>query len=635
MSEIKLLPSQSELIGQIERVVTARPSFVVLNGEEGSGKTFLSHYLAANGVSPEKNYRTVIFRSNPDSTAADVRDCFIKSMFNADIFDKNDDLSETARMFEISQKNFLLIVDAVDYYDQDFLNELYRFYLNYGKLLDLSVVVTTSHLLVDLITPPDGGRPDVFEVTISCLSPGEKISLLKTLIGRKVVSERLRDISFEELADDCGSQPNQIVEFAERFVMNTFSGSAEGVYRSEAESIVPNEDGAQLKMNKAISNPKGPGKAVVICVAVILTIALVGVSSLLLKQMPAPGDQDEVLVTVHTDLNDPARPRPQGTDRDQQTVVNSMIAGEGDSHVTGGEFDDGGDDVFGGNISDEALKPAGDDDDNGSEQTASAGEGPAAPDSTVSAPVQTAEVSPQVTTPSAPKATDKPDTATAASGKEQQAPAPAAQDAAGRTETAGVTKPADKGETTAAAAGKNGSEAPASQATKPQTQTATAAKDNRPAQQQAGKDSTAKPVTAGGRDQNAGKNNGAATAQSTAAPAAQGTTRSTSRNQTQTAAKAGEVRPFVDDKAARQAPGKTAATGNFVVQVACNSKITDLQDRKRKLGDSAFIYERKHALKYVLAVGYYATRQEAQAAARKIGNGAFVKSADAVSKERN
>lgn len=590
MSDIKLLPSQSELVNQIVSVVNAKPSFVVLNGEEGSGKTFLSHYLAANGFSEGVHYKVVIFRSLPDSQVSDIRSCIIKGVFNTDLFDKNDDLSETARMFETDQQNFLIVIDAIDYYDQNFLNELYRFYVNYGFVLNLSVVITTSHLLVDLIRIKDvKNPPEVYEVTISHLSPGEKITLLKTIISRKVVSENLRDISFEELADDCGSQPNQIVEFAENFVMNNFKAT-DNISRDEVESGITNQDGALHKMNKSIPGPKGPNKIVVIVVAAILTIALLGVITMLLKRQPGNISQEEVLVTTHTELPSAVKngSGQSGEQLVETDMVNNMIKGVDENpSVDPDGIDDGGD-VFAGNISDEALKP---------ETDTVPSDNPSKTENHDEIAINTDPVKPTDT-----KVT------------EQGSDTVASADLPGKTDNKETVSTKQDDKQSPAVSSKN----------EQQSGTVTTAKTEKQEKQQ-----TSQPKTDAAQVKNDPKNTNVAANQKDRND--RNTAKKPEQKQTAPAVKVGEVRPFNEVSG----QSKVSTSGNYVVQVACSSNISDLQAKKKKLGDSAIIYERKNnALKYVLVVGYYSTQQEAHQAAKKIGGGAWVKTTAAVRNEK-
>ncbi len=592
MSDIKLLPSQSELVEQIVNVVKAKPSFVVLNGEEGSGKTFLSHYLAANGFSEGQHYKVVIFRSLPDSQVSDIRSCIIKGVFNTELFDKNDELSETARMFETDQKDFLIVIDAIDYYDQNFLNELYRFYLNYGFVLNLSVVITTSHLLVDLIRVKDAKTPpEVYELTISHLSPGEKITLLKTIISRKVVSENLRDISFEELADDCGSQPNQIVEFAENFVMNNFRGTdREGT--GEVESFIPNHDGALHKMNKSIQGPKGPNKVLVIVVAIILTIALLGVITMLLKKQTANGPQEEVLVTTHTNVasSDQNNQNQSGEKIVETDMVNNMIKGTDDSGSVVTDGDNNGGEVFAGNILDEALNPV---------------EDPAAKVK-VEGTSGSAEIEVNAGADNTSiKVTDA--TEQISGGESSSDSSNLSEKVVANTEKNPAVEEKRKNEhqTEASSAGKTADSGNDKNqvAAKPTVQAKNDKTTVQPKNDKADKPS--------GREASSSKK--------------------TEHNAAATTAKVGEVRPFNEVNGSP----KTSATGKYAVQVACSSNISDLQIKKKKLGDSAIIYERKNnALKYVLIVGYFSSQQEAHQAAKKIGGGAWVKSTDAIRNEK-
>ena len=109
--------------------------------------------------------------------------------------------------------------------------------------------------------------------------------------------------------------------------------------------------------------------------------------------------------------------------------------------------------------------------------------------------------------------------------------------------------------------------------------------------------------------------------------------------QSNTSLKVGEVKSFAElsnnKPAANDKPNAAPSAKNFVVQVACSANKADLQAKRSKYGDGAFIYERNNnALKYVLVVGYFATQKDAANAAKKIGNGAFTKSMAAVNKER-
>ncbi len=628
MSEMKLLPSQSELVTQIAQVIMAKPSFVVLNGEEGSGKTFMAHYLAANGIY-KHDFRTAIFRGSSEAKTSDVRRCIIKNLFNADIFDSNDDLSETARLFEIDQKNFLIIIDAIDYFDQNFLNELYRFYINYGVVLNLSVIITTSHILVDLINTTGGEKPKVFEVTISHLSPGEKISLLKALISRKVVADRLRDISFEELAEDCGSQPNEIVEFAENFVMNKLNGdlNSNPVDKNLSE---PNQSGAIRIMNQSIKDPKGPNKILVIAVAVILTIALLGVIAMLLKKQPSVNEQEEVLVTTNTSVKQSGSSTISGDQLVEKQMVDGMIKGDDQNKPDLVGTNDDGDDVFGGNMPSD-LDPPHPNTTKDSDTTENSGVADNQDQSSDSKVDDAAKDDKGVAV--ADNTSQDGQTPTADSKKDEIIiPVdPKAQNAAVDTKDQGTS--ASKSDDKTAVAGKN--DKSDTSVKTDNTAKSDSAKTNTAKTDSAKTDKTDKTSKPEKADQQTAKKDEKTNTAKTDKKTEKPVTGTAKQDNKTTNVKPGVVYPLDEVAGKNGSTVKPQSTGNFVVQVACADNINALQNQKKKLGESAFIYERKNnALKYVLVVGYYGNRADAQKVAKKIGNGAWVKSVSAVRGEK-
>ena len=357
-------------------------------------------------------------------------------------------------------------------------------------------------------------------------------------------------------------------------------------------------------MTNSISGPKGPNKIVVIVVAVILTIALLGVIALLLKRQPAPEEQEEVLVTTHTDLahNGIGLQPTSGEKRLEQEVVDSMIKGDDGAGLSGQNEDET--DIFAGNIPDGALKPL-DGDGNRTGPKSEEGQKPEVEiDVTGPAVADGGDVAAKAEANRAEGA-DKPDPAAGNDEKpavaQSQQPDRKTEDKKTDEKKTDGKKADDKktGEIAGGSDAKPKDEAkPLNQGKKEKTEVARA-------------DDAKKPGRDKPKDQKAD-------------------------SQKKPALKAGEVVPFETAQTDKPSSNlKTSAQGNFVVQVACNSNIGDLQSKKKQLGSKAFIYERKNnALKYVLVVGYFATRSEAAAEARRLGGGAWVKSADAVRKEK-
>lgn len=573
---------------EICRAVIESPSFIIINGEAGGGKTVIAEALEKSGVDSQKTFNRCLFRSTEKSTAGEVRKYIISQLFGSVIFDPDDHLSDTAQMFEITKSRQVVIIDNIDYFDKGFLNELYRFYENYGQTYTLSVVITTGHLLTGLIEPVERKAPRYHEFTIRRLSEGECYLLFSGWV--KQLSRGRQDIKIlaPELLNNIGHQPAQIVKFAEKYVMDNFNqnqGNESAKPNKEearfSSTVIDNDDVPRV-IKHSIKKPSGPNKVLVIGIALVLTVALVGVIVMLLKKQGDTAKPEEVVVASQASsdtetviqspkLNDQNQ---AGGDMSEQEMVDSMMKG----------IDDG-------NPSD-VLPPL---------------------ENTQPVDIEVSFNDPEI------------------SGPEKKDPANASNVAPEQTgQVAGNTEPSQEEQKTDVKPVKEEKKADA----KPVQEEKKA--DVKPAQEE--KKMEVKPVQeekkAEVKPTQEEKKADIKPVQKKTVQEKTAVKPSQEKKNNKATVEVGVVYPFAGDEKSSAKDSTVKTSGNYVVQVACNSSMASLQTLKNKLGSNAFIYERKNnSLKYVLVVGYYSTQQEARAAASKIGNGAWVKSAAAMHKE--
>lgn len=573
---------------EICRGVIESPSFIIINGEAGGGKTVIAEALEKSGVDSQQTFNRCLFRSTEKSTAGEVRKYIISQLFGSVIFDPDDHLSDTAQMFEITKSRQVVIIDNIDYFDKGFLNELYRFYENYGQTYTLSVVITTGHLLTGLIEPVERKAPRYHEFTIRRLSEGECYLLFSGWV--KHLSRGRQDIKIPapELLNNIGHQPAQIVKFAEKYVMDNFNQNQDN------ESAKPNKEGARFSssvidnddvprvIKHSIKKPSGPNKVLVIGIALVLTVALVGVIVMLLKKQGDTAKPEEVVVASQASsdtetvvqspkLNDQNQ---AGGDMSEQEMVDSMMKGIDDGNPP------------------DVLPPL---------------------ENTQPVDIEVSFNDPEI------------------SGPEKKEPANASNAAPEQTgQVAGNTEPSQEEQKTDVKPVKEEKKADA----KPVQEEKKA--DAKPAQEE--KKVEVKPVQeekkAEVKPTQEEKKADIKPVQKKTVQEKTAVKPSQEKKNNKATVEVGVVYPFAGDEKSSAKDSTVKTSGNYVVQVACNSSMASLQTLKNKLGSNAFIYERKNnSLKYVLVVGYYSTQQEARAAASKIGNGAWVKSAAAMHKE--
>ncbi len=572
---------------EICRTVISAPSFIIVNGEAGGGKTTIAEALFNSGVDSQQTYHRSLFKSSPNSSVTDVRKYLIAQLYGSDIFDPDDMLSDTAQMFEVTRPKQLVIIDNIDYFDKGFLNELYQFYENYCQPYTMSVVITTGHLLTDLIDYNGGNPPRYKEFTIRQLSEGEQTLLLTNCVKRFSSGVQLDQNVATNLLKETEHQPAQIVKFAENYVMDNLNrtpGSDNANSNDEPQkfssTVIENDDVPQV-IKHSIKKPTGPNKFLVVGIAVVLTVALVGVIVMLLKKQDDTTHSEEVVVASQsTNTNSPETvvQTPTLNDQDQigaeQQMVDNMMKGIDDgSLVTTVDIDD--------------LPPL--------ENTQ---------------PVDIASNVDNV------DVVNQPEEIKSAEHNEVPVNNEVVVDKT-VVEPVKPVEPAQPSSEKVVVVDNTAKEAPA---VKPSQE------KKEPAEKPA---SSKKENNKVAQDQNQKKN------EVTVKPAQEKVVNN------KPTVEVGVVYPFDGSKkpAAKSANVSTnieaKSSGNYLVQVACNSNINSLQAMKNKLGSNAFIYERKNnSLKYVLVVGYFSTQQEARAVATKIGHGAWVKSAAAMRNEK-
>lgn len=635
MTDIDLLPSQSDLLRKVQSGIMDGPAFIIINGEQGAGKTELARVLADGKVDAHGTWNTVLFEAKRQSRAADVRRAVINSLCGAAVFDPNDPLSETAKIFGINKKNCAVIIDSIDYFDRNFLNELYAFWHEFGAQINMSVVVTTSHLLRNLIKPKDGSQAKFVEFTFTRLTEGEKRQLItKTALRLYGEQSVPKGNALDAIVKETQAIPAGIVSYMEK---HDPSDTTENGSSSKAETekkIEPAPDNSKIDAKAAIQPepvmakpqvmhrtkaPSGPNKAVVIAAACVLSLALAGVIAMLLmqdKETQTP-DPEEVVAATTIRSNDDSGESIKIADADsnqQQVVSNDEIL------IDQGSLNDA---LNGANPGEDGEENTVVDNQEGTEDSTFQAKQQADEDKKSEDNEKTAADAVADTTE------DKIKSEAANAAIDAIAAVDASSDAAENG-----AKSADAASSNGAADDKSGVDdkaraeaAKMAQKVDEAKAKADVAKSKSDADEQA---KAADKLKAEAKAKAEAEAKAKAESESKAkADAAQKKADAAKQVQKkEQAPKVGEVKPL--------APAAGSAnTGAFVVQIACDSNKAALEGMiaSRKLGSSAYIYERNHKLKYVLVVGGYSSRAEADAAAKHFGQGAWVKSVAAVKKE--
>lgn len=651
MTDIDLLPSQSDLLRKVQRGIIDGPAFIIVNGEQGAGKTELARVLADGKVDAHGTWNTVLFEAKRQSRAADVRRAVINSLCGAAVFDPNDSLSDTAKIFGCNKKNCAVIVDSIDYFDRNFLNELYEFWSEYGDQINMSVVVTTSHLLRNLIKPKDGSQAKFTEVTFTRLTEGEKRQLItKTALRLYGEQSVPKGSALDAIVKETPAIPSGIVSYMEKHDPSDAEAAkpaeAESGKKNEAESVSSKKESdpanssepemAKPQVMHRTKAPTGPNKAIVIAAACVLSLALAGVIAMLLMQdkgVQTPNPEEVVAATTirsGDNSEDAAKIADAGQNRLPTQPTDEILIDQGslDDALNGANPGEDGEENIAANLQGDAEAPAVQDqnqkvDAQNADASAKADEGSSEENieakiksdaenaaSDVIAAVDASSDAAENDAKSADQSSIDKASADAKAEAEMKAKAEAAKTAQ-KAEDAKAKADAAKSQADAAAAEKEAAKQKAEADAKAKAEAA---------KQKAEADAKAKAAAA--------KQKAEADAKAKADAAQKKADAAKHAQKKEPAPKVGEVKPLA------LAAG-TANSGAFVVQIACDSNKSTLEAMiaARKLGPSAYIYERNHKLKYVLVVGGYSSRSEADAAAKHFGQGAWVKSAATVKKE--
>lgn len=619
----KLLLSQIEIIKGIISQISRRPSFIVINGEIGAGKTTICEAIIS--YFQKKSQKNILGFSGLTADPLQIRNNLIKGFFNCTNFDESEKLSVTCQMFDIARTDGLLIIDSVDCIeDQKFAEELYSFFDEYKDSLHLSIIVSTSRLLSNLLYNDD--LDCVVEYTIPHLNVRDKKNLLKYYLEKKFLSQLENQDYLIGLIENCGTLPAEIVKFVENNEMSGMNFNEDDLdnkNNASPETIVPNNEHGERVVKHVIAKPTGPNKTVVIAVAVVLSLVLIGIVSLLLKKQNI-SNPEEVVV---------AQQKPV---KQIETVIDS-------ASINGHSEQDGEDDALENQMIDNMMSGSNDinidapiaktKDNEGDPKEINVAANDVANDSIqkieqvendLKAQVKTAENKiDEQSKALQQKVNDVENNVNAALEQQNnkkesvQNNQPEVAEINKEQKTENNSQPVN--DPKAASAEKPKVDADKKElkekdklTNKPDAKTV-AKTESKPVAKPETKKETAK------TEQKVAKND--------------------TKVQSNTSLKVGEVKSFAElsnnKPAANDKPNAAPSAKNFVVQVACSANKADLQAKRSKYGDGAFIYERNNnALKYVLVVGYFATQKDAANAAKKIGNGAFTKSMAAVNKER-
>ena len=607
----KLLLSQVEIIKNVIGLIAQNPHFIVINGESGAGKTTICEALV--NYYRSRSTKCVLAYSGLVSYVDQIRSGIIKNFFSHANFDHNDPLTVTCQLFDITRTDGLVVIDSIDLIDQNIIEEFYSFFNEYKSSLNLSIVVTTTKLLSSLLLHED--LVDVQEITIPHLNVKDKKNLLQFYLEKKLADQLANQNYLIDLIEHCGVVPAEIVKFVENNEMSGMNFNEDDLTPKNSASpktIVPNSEEAPRANKHTIAKPTAPNKTIVIAVAVVLALILIGIVSLLLKKQNV-SNPEEVVVTQQVpnkpavdtvvesaNINNHDQEELDQDESFEKQMIENMMSGSNDLTLDA-PIEIAEPEINESVIKEQATKVA-----NKAEETAQK----------VEEKVAKVEEAPKVVE-------EKQEQMVINLLDEPKETATMVQEKVAKTEEK-VTKAQEQATAKVAKA----QEQATAKAAKAQEQaTAKVAKVQEQATEKVAKaKEVAKTVEQNKAQATKVANDPKAKVENTKAKAT---------------LKVGEVKSFAElsnNSSTTQAtplPASAPSAKNFVVQVACSGNKADLQAKSAKYGANAFIYERKNnALKYVLVVGYYATQQDAAAAAKKFGNGAFTKSMSAVNKER-
>lgn len=595
---MQLLNSQQSILHNIVQTVNKGSSFVVVNGEPGVGKSTITEYLTSTLIS--NDFAVSFFQCNPSSKVEDLRSDIIKNLFEVDEFDSNDRLLDICQLYEISNERSVVLIDSLDYFDRNFLDEIQQFFIEYSSSINLSIIITTSHLLTHLLI--DSVQPFVYELTLRQLNQDEKRELIKYYIQRRL-SVTITNQLVDSIAPNCGNIPAQIVSYLENFNMSDTNINKENNEKieknenlSSPNSIVPDSDEAPVIIRHTVVKPKGPNKFVVISIAVVLAILLIAIVALLLKkQNIETGSQEEVIVysqetntgtSVETLIENANINQHENSDEDDNKLIDDLavtineqesdlqLKDETSNNV---EPNDIKENQVANNIDsvEETVKVVVEDSKESEKQL----ENSKKIDEKIEVVVEqnTDALKEDIKNQDNKQIIDKKDTIV--QNKQVDNEISKKQNDVKKEEKEVVKNTSNKVDVQKQNEVKNNDKN-------------TSNKDDKQKQ-------NVKP-----------------------------------KEKTETL-KVGEVKSFAEINKSTNIGNTSTTSRNYVVQVACSANKSDLEAKAKNLGSNAFIYERKNnKLNFVLVVGYYANQKEAQSAAKKIGGGAFPKSIATVNNEK-
>lgn len=210
------LPTQTQLVSRIRHLIGLSPSFIVLSGANGSGRSVVCQQLI-NQLDADISVSYVELQ--PEMSLSQVREAVVLQLVPNAVFDATTSLNETLNrlMTDLTQPR-LLIVDNADSLAADWAFEFWQWLVSVDELYSshkISVLLIGSSEFSEYLAHHLKGREQqVLEIEIETLTSKEQKKLLGNYLQHSEISAAQTAQVLARLAHIKG-KPGEVVAIAE------------------------------------------------------------------------------------------------------------------------------------------------------------------------------------------------------------------------------------------------------------------------------------------------------------------------------------------------------------------------------------------------------------------------------------
>ncbi|MCG3865345.1 MULTISPECIES: AAA family ATPase [unclassified Photobacterium] len=190
------LDSQIQLLSRVQFITRFSSHLILLNGTQGSGKTWLAHQYLENYA---QHAEQALLTCTDDQTLLQQRTLLLQQFHSTPMFNEQDSLSQSAEHLLPEKINFVIIIDNAHFLAPELLAELWALVrqteMHSGWQINVLLFAEP-----DAITQPFGDivrtiGPALLELEISELSPNEISQFSEMLLNdEQLGSQHRRDI---------------------------------------------------------------------------------------------------------------------------------------------------------------------------------------------------------------------------------------------------------------------------------------------------------------------------------------------------------------------------------------------------------------------------------------------------------